>query len=148
MDPPMDPKKDLLAELDLARLYESRGEIVEKRKEAATRLIHAKASHFVRFWGGGCVMILVALWLSEVFPDNEPIGIFLLSACAVLWLVMWVAACLPNETVRRRQDEARALSKRLKAIDDRIAFCHLVLDEAKRVKVRTYAEAWVKKELS
>jgi hypothetical protein len=145
---PKDPKKDLLAELDLAKLYESRGEAVEEQKEAATRLIHARAGHFVLFWLGGCATIVGALWLREVFRNNEPIGIFLLSACATLCLWLWVRACLPNETIWRRQDEANAASRQLKAIDDKIAFCHLVLDEAKRVKVRRYAEAWVEKELS
>jgi hypothetical protein len=144
----MDPKKDLLAELDLARLFESREEAAKTQKDAAKRVIHARASHFVLFWGGGCIMLLAAVWLGDVFPENEPTGIFLLSACGILWLGMWVAACRPNETVRRRQDEASAASKQLKTIDDKIAFCHLVLDEAKRVKIRKYAEAWVDKELS
>jgi hypothetical protein len=47
-----------------------------------------------------------------------------------------------------RKDEASAAARNLKAIEDKIAFCNLVLDEAKRVKVRKYAEAWVAKELS
>ncbi len=144
----MEPKKDLLAELDLAGLFESRGEAAEKQKEAAQQLVHARAAHFVLFWGAGCLTILAALWVREAFPASDPVGTFLLSACAILWLGMWVVACLPNETVRRRQAAANAASLQLKSIDEKIAFCHLVLDEAKRVKVRKYAEAWVEKELS
>ena len=83
-----------------------------------------------------------------MLPDGEPTRVFLLSGSVILWLGLWIAAVFPTGAVYRRQDEATAASKQLKAIDDKIAFCHLVLDEAKRVKVRRYAEAWVKKELS
>jgi hypothetical protein len=61
---------------------------------------------------------------------------------------MSISAFLPTESVRRRQDEEKAASKRVKDIDGKIAFCHQVLEEAKKVKVRRYAEAWVTKEMS
>jgi hypothetical protein len=144
----MNPKKDLLSDLDIARLFESRGEAAEKQKEAAGRLIDAEASHLAFCLVGGCVLMAAAVSLGEVFPDDEPASIFLRSACIVLGLAMWLAAFFPSITAHRLQDEATATSKQLKAIDDKIAFCHLVLDEAKRVKVRKYAEAWVEKELS
>ena len=144
------PKKDLVAELDLASLFKSRGEAAEKQKEAADRLADAKAGHFVFFVLGGCAWMVGAtyLWLGVLFPDAEPTRIFLLSACVILWLGMWTAAAFPSGTVLRRQNEATAAARHLKLIDDKIAFCHLVQDEAKRVKVRKYAEAWVHKELS
>jgi hypothetical protein len=153
VEPPMDPKdpkKDLLAELDLADLYKNRAEATEKQKEAAERLNDAKAGHFVACVVGGCVSMVAAiyLWLGDLLPDGEPTRVFLLSGSVILWLGLWIAAVFPTATVYRRQDEATAASRQLKAIDDKIAFCHLVLDEAKRVKVRRYAEAWVEKELS
>ncbi len=142
------PKKDLLAELDLASLFKSRAEAAEKQKETKEKADDAKAGHFVFFVLGGCWMMVAAILLGEVFPDNELAGTFLYSACVILWLGMWIVAPFPSVTVHRRQDEATAASRHLKAIDDKIAFCHAVLDEAKRVKVRKYAEAWVQKELS
>lgn len=144
----MEPKKDLLAELDLAPLFESRGKAAEKQKEAADRLVNATARHLMFCVVGGCAMVIAAVCLGEVLPDNQPANIFLRSACAVLGLGMWFAAFFPGITAHRRQDEANAATRQLKALDEKIAFCHLVLDEAKRVKVRKYAEAWVEKELS
>jgi hypothetical protein len=144
----MDPKKNLLSDLDIAHLFENRREAAEKQKEAAGRLVDAAARHLAFFLIGGCIMVAAAVSFGEVFPDNEPADTFLRAACTVSGLVMWLAAFFPGITTHRRQDEATAASRQLKAIDDKIAFCHLVQDEAKRVKVRRYAEAWVEKELS
>jgi hypothetical protein len=144
----MDTKKDILAELDLADLFEKRAEAAKEQKEAAKRLEGARAGHLLRFWLGGCAMALAAIWLRQVFPGHDPIGMFLLSACVIFWIGMSISAFLPTESVRRRQDEEKAASKRVKDIDGKIAFCHQVLEEAKKVKVRRYAEAWVTKEMS
>jgi hypothetical protein len=151
MDPKKeDAKKDLLGELDLANLFKSRGDAAEKEKEAKEKADDAKAGHFVACVLGGCVSMVAAiyLWLGDPIHDTEQTRIFLLSACVILWLGLWAAAAFPSGAVLRRQNEATAAARYLKAIDDKIAFCHLVLDEAKRVKVRRYAEAWVEKELS
>ena len=83
-----------------------------------------------------------------VVPENDPEGMFLLAACVILWVGMWVAAGFPALTVRRLQDNANALTRQLRDLDLKIEFCHQVLDEAKRVKVRKYAEAWVEKQSS
>jgi hypothetical protein len=146
----MDPKKDLLAELDLASLFKSRGEAAEKEKDAKEKADDAKAGHFVACVLGGCASMVAAiyLWLGDLPADPDPTRIFLLCAFVILWLGLWTAAAFPTGAVLRRQNEASAAARHLKSIDDRIAFCHLVLDEAKRVKVRKYAEAWVQKELS
>jgi hypothetical protein len=147
---PKDSKKDLLAELDLAGLFKTRGEAAEKQKEATGRLNDAKAGHFVACVLSGCASMVAAiyLWLGDLFADSEPTRIFLLSGFAILWLGLWSAAVFPTATVYRRQNEVTAAARHLKATDDKIAFCHLVLDEANRVKVRKYAEALVQKELS
>ena len=60
---PKDPKKDLLAELDLAGLFKSRGEVAEKQEEAAERLNDAKAGHFVACVLGGCASMVAAVCL-------------------------------------------------------------------------------------
>jgi hypothetical protein len=151
MDPQKEaPKKDLVAELDLASLFKSRGEAAEKQKEAKEKADDAKAGHFVACVLVGCASLVVAiyLWLGDLIPDTDATHIFLLSACVIVWLGMWTAAAFPSGTVLRLQNEATAAARHLKSIDDQIAFCHLVLDEAKRVKVRKYAEAWVQKEIS
>jgi hypothetical protein len=41
-----------------------------------------------------------------------------------------------------------AATRNVKDMENKIAFCHQVLEEAKKVKVRKYAEAWVEKEMS
>ena len=142
---PQDPKKAMLAELDLAGLFKSREEAAEKQREAAERLNDAKAGHFVACVLGGCAWMVAAiyLWLGDLFPVSEPTRISLLSGCVIGWLGLWIAAVFPTVTVHRRQNEATAAARHLKSIDDKIAFCNLVLDEANRIKVRKYAEAWV-----
>jgi len=144
------PKKDLVAELDLAGLFKSRAKAAERQQEAAERLDNAKADHFMVCVLGGFAWMVAAIYLEldDLFPDSEPTHVLLLSASIILWLGSWVAAAFPSGTVHRRQNEATAAARHLKSVDDKIAFCHLVLDEAKRVKVRRYAEAWVAKELS
>ena len=152
MDPkdPNKPKKDLVAELDLAELFKSRGEAAEKHKEATDRLNDVKASHFVTCVLVGCAWMIAAIYLlhGDQFQESEPARVFLLSATVILWLGLWIAAVFPTGTVYRCQNEAVAAAKHLKSIDDKIAFCHLVQDEAKRVKVRKYAEALVEKDMS
>jgi hypothetical protein len=73
---------------------------------------------------------------------------FWLAVFIVLWLAMWVAACFPTLTVRHLQDRANALTRQVRDLDIKIEFCHQVLDEAKRVKIRKYAEVWVEKQAS
>ena len=140
----MDAKKDMLADLDLASLYKQRTEAAEKQEQAKKALDNAKAGHFFVLVVLGCLSLAAAVSLSPRFPEVEPTGMFLLTAAGVFFL----AAFLPGLTVKRHQDEASAAARNLKAVEDKIAFCNLVLDEAKRVKVRKYAEAWVAKELS
>jgi hypothetical protein len=140
----MDAKKDMLADLDIASLFQQRAEAIERQKKTSKALENAKARHFFILVLVGCVTLAAAASLSPRFPEVERTGMLLLSASGVSFL----AAFLPGLTVLRRQDEANAATRNVKAIDDKIAFCNLVLDEAKRVKVRKYAEAWVAKELS
>jgi hypothetical protein len=139
----MDLTPDLLSDLNPASLQQRRAELVEQQKEAAARVQRAKADHFLRFWFGGGAMALVVLGFGQALPDASPFGMFLLSAAIVFWLGLWVAAFFSAGAVRNLQDEARAASLRVKDIDDKIAFCHQVLDEAKRAKVRTLAQALV-----
>jgi hypothetical protein len=103
----------------------------------------AKADHFLRFWLCGGAMALVALGFGQALPDASPLGTFLLSAVIVFWLWLWVAAFFSAGAVHKLQDEARAATLRVKQIDEKITFCHQVLDEAKRAKVRTVAQALV-----
>jgi hypothetical protein len=140
----MDAKKDMLADLDLASLFKQRAEAAEKQEQAKAALENAKAGHFFVLVVVGCVTLAAAVSLSPRFPEVEPTGLFLLTVSGV----SVIAAFLPGLTVLPRQNEASAAARNLKAIEDKIAFCNLVLDEAKRVKVRKYAEAWVAKELS
>jgi hypothetical protein len=139
----MDLTPDMLADLNPASLQERRAELVEKQKEAADRVQRAKADHFLRFWFGGGAMALVALGFGQAFSDGSPFGMFLLSAAIVFWLGLWVAAFFSAGAVHKLQDEARAAALRVKHIDEKITFCHQVLDEAKRAKVRTLAQALV-----
>lgn len=149
MEPKKDlPKKDLLADLDLAGLFESRGKATEKQKKADERLAYVKFNHVVSLLVGGFAMGLFSLWLSHVLPPDQPMAMLVLALCIVACLGMFLAAFLPSETLRSHKEEASAASKQVKTIDDKIAFCNLVLDEAKRVKIRKYAEAWVEKEIS
>ena len=140
----MDAKKDMLADLDLASLYKQRTEAAEKQEQARRALENAKALHFFVLIVAGCVTLAAAVSLSPRFPEVDQTGMFLLAASGV----SFIAAFLPGFTVGRSQVQATAAANNLKAIEDKIAFCNLVLDEAKRVKVRKYAEAWVAKELS
>jgi hypothetical protein len=145
----MDPKKDILAELDLPGLFDKRSDTVKKQKEAAAKLDGGRALHLTLFWLGGAAMALAATWVATATPDDDsPAGMFLLSACIIFWLGMWVAACFPGLTVRHLQDKSNALSKQVKDLDIKIEFCHQVLEEAKKVKVRKYAETWAEKQMS
>jgi hypothetical protein len=140
----MDAKKDMLADLDIASLYKQRTDAAARKDETAKTLENAKALHFFVLIVAGCLALAAAVSLSPRFPEVEPTGIFLLTVAGV----SFVAAFLPGLTVLRHQNEASVAARNLKAVEDKIAFCNLVLDEAKRVKVRKYAEAWVAKELS
>ncbi len=144
------PKKDLLVELDIASLFKSRGEAAEKEKDAKERADNARAGHFGACVIGGCMSMVAAihLWSGDLIPGTEPTRTFLLAACVILGLGLWTATVFPSATVLRLQNEAAAAARHLKSIDDKIAFCNVVMDEAKRVKVRKYAEAWVQKDLS
>ncbi len=93
-------------------------------------------------------MLLAALWLAQALPEYSPFGAFALSACIIFWIGMWIAAFFSASAVRKLQDAANAASLRVRQIDERIAFCHQVLDEAKRAKVRKYAQALIEKETS
>jgi hypothetical protein len=147
MEALMEPKKDLVAELDLAGLFESRGKAAEKQKKANERLAYVKFNHVVSLLVGGIATGLSALWLAHVLPLDEPFAMLLLVLSIAAALGMLLAAFLPSETVWQHKEEASAATKQVKTIDDKIAFCNLVLDEAKRVKIKKYAEAWVEKEL-
>ncbi len=134
----MDPKKDILADVDLPGLFEKRTEAVKKQKEAEANVQTARIVHLFVFWLGGLAAVVVA----QMLPENDPVRTFLLPAAAILG----IAAFFP--AVRRLQDKATAASKNVKDMENKIAFCHQVLEEAKKVKVRKYAEAWVEKEMS
>jgi hypothetical protein len=144
----MDPKKDITAELDLPGLLAKRCETVESQEEAAARLVTGKAQHFTFLWLGAGAVALVAACVTPVMPERDPWGMFMLGVYVFLWAALSVAAFFPALTVRRLQDKANALSRQVKELDVKIEFCHQVLDEAKRVKVRKYAEAWVEKQSS
>jgi hypothetical protein len=149
MDPKKDPpKRDILAELDLPALFQQRTDAAKKQKEATDKVNSAQASHLLWFWVGGCLMAFAAVVVTQTFPEDDPTGIVLLSTFIIFGLGMWIVAFFPKLTVRKRQDEATAATKSVKDIETKIAFCNVVLEEAKSVKLRKYAEAWVEKELS
>lgn len=139
-------KPDALADLNLATLMQRRAEAVEKQKEATAAVQTAKAGHFLRFWLGGGAMFLAALWLAQALPDYTPIGMFLLSACIIFWLGLWIAAFFAAGAVRHLQDKAAAAAQRVMDIDLKISFCHQVLEEAGRLRVQRSAQAIVEKE--
>lgn len=141
----MELNKDILAELDLAGLLDKREKAVAKQKEAATKVHNANADHLLGYWLGGCAMCLAAITVKQVFPEDTALGMLLLPACGISWLGMWITAFIPSGKARRLQEEAAAASRHVREIDVKIAFCHQVLEEAKKVKVRKYAEAWVEK---
>jgi hypothetical protein len=150
----MDSKKDIkpaakvdaLADLNLATLMQKRAELVEKQKEAAAAVQTAKAGHFLRFWLSGGAMFLAALWLGPTLPDASPISMFVLSAFIIFWLGLWIAAFFSGGAVRHFQDKATAAAGKVAEIDLKIAFCHQVLEEAKKVRVQMSAQALVEKE--
>jgi hypothetical protein len=142
MDPKKDPRKDILAEVDLAGLFEKRTEAVKKQKEAEANVQTARLIHLFVFWIGGCAALLAAVIATQMLPENDAVGRFLLPAAVVLW----IAAFFP--AVRHLQDKVTAATRNVKDMENKIAFCHQVLEEAKNVKVRKYAEAWVEKEMS
>jgi hypothetical protein len=146
MDPKTNITEDDLAEVNLAALMKRRAAAVERQKEAADRVQTAKAGHFLRFWLGGGAMLLGALWLAQALTEYTPIGMFLLSFLIIAWLWMWVAAFFSAGAVRRLQDKATAATRQVIEIDLKIAFCHQVLEEAKRVRAHKYAQALVEKE--
>lgn len=148
MDSKTDAKPDILADVNLASLMQRRSEVVERQKETAADVQTAKAGHFLRFWLGGGAMLLAALWLAQALPEYTPLGMFLLSACIIFWLGMWIAAFFSAGAVRHLQDKATAANKQLLEIDRNIAFCHRVLEEAKRAKVKKYAQALLEKDAS
>ncbi len=148
MEPNKDPpKKDLLAELDLPALFQRREEAVKTQKKTAAKVQNAQFFHISGFWLSGCAMLLAAILVRQTYLDNEPAGVILLSACGTLCIGLWTAIFFPTLTVRRRQDEAKDADKKLKDIETKIAFCNLVQEEARQLKVRKYAEAWVAKDL-
>jgi hypothetical protein len=116
------------------------------QKKAAARVQAAKAGHFLRYWLSGGAMVLAAVWLAQALPSYSPLGMFVLSAMVILWLGLWVAAFLSSGAVRRLKDEAGAADRQVMQIDFKIAFCHQVLDEANRARVRTYAQALIDRE--
>jgi hypothetical protein len=146
MDPKKDIKEDPLADVNLASLMQRRAEAVEKQKQAAENVQTGKANHFLRYWLGGGATALAGLWLVQAFPDYSPIGMFVLPACTISWLGMWIAAFFSAGAVRRLQDKATAANRQVIEIDLKIAFCHQVLEEARRARVQKYAQALVDKE--
>ncbi|HWE21625.1 MAG TPA: hypothetical protein VG758_31350 [Hyphomicrobiaceae bacterium] len=136
----MDPKKDILADVDLPGLYEKRTEAVKKQKEAEAKVQTARLVHLFVFWLGACAMAAVAA--AQIFPQDDPVGMSLILAAGILGFVAFFPA------VRGLQDKEKAATKNVKDMEIKIAFCHQVLEEARNVKVRKYAEAWVEKEMS
>jgi hypothetical protein len=148
MDPKKDAKADPLADLNLASLMQRREEAVKKQREAMQRVQTAKADHFLLFWLGGGGMLLAALWLAQALPEYTPLGMFLLSACIIGWVWMWIAAFFSAAAVRRVQDRATAAARQVMEIDRKIEFCHQVLEEAKRARVRRSAQALIDREVA
>jgi hypothetical protein len=142
----IDLKQDILSDLDLASLQQRRAEAVEKQKQAAASVQLGKVGHFLRYWLFGGAMALIAVALGQPLPEDSPIGMFAFSASIILWLGSWIAAFFSTGAVLRLQDEAAAAARQLLQIDLKIAFCHQVLDEAKRARVRTYAQALIDRE--
>src|SRR5262245_43463996 len=116
-DPKKEPPKELpkeLADVDLASLNLRRAEIVEKQKESADAVQLAKADHFLRFWVGGGLALLTAIWLGQRLPEADGrIEMFFFSAAIIAWLGMWIGAFLSTSAVLRLQDQAKAANKRL-----------------------------------
>jgi hypothetical protein len=143
----MDAKKDILAEIDLPGLIDKRAEAAKTQKESAANLEAAKVGYLFFFWLGGGAMGIVAVWLTPV-PENDPSAMFWFAACVIIALGMALAAFFPAGAVRRLQDKANAAARQVRELDVKIEFCHHVLEEAKKVKVRRYAEALVEKQTS
>jgi hypothetical protein len=139
----MDLTPDMLADLNLANLQQRRAEAVETQKKAAARVQRAMADHFLRYWLGGGAMALIAIALGQAVPDDSPVGMFAVSAATIFWLGLWIAAFFSTGAVRKLQDAANAAACQVTQIDKKIFFCHRVLDEADRAKVRTVAQALV-----
>jgi hypothetical protein len=139
-------KQDTLADLDLASLRQRRAEAVEKQKQAAASVQLGQAGHFLRYWLLGGVMALVAVGLGQGLSEYTPTGMFAFSASIILWLGLWIAAFYATGAVRRLEDEAAAAARQIVQIDNKITFCHQVLDEANRARVRTYAQALIDRE--
>jgi hypothetical protein len=136
----MDPKKDILADVDLPGLYEKRTEAVKKQKQAEAKVQTARLVHLFVFWLGACAMAAVAA--AQIVPQDNTVGMSLILAAVILGFVAFFPA------VRGLQDKEKAATKDVKDTETKIAFCHQVLEEAKYVKVRKYAKAWVEKEMS
>jgi hypothetical protein len=152
MDPEKDGrkdlKKDMLAELDLPALFAKWKDADKKQKKATENATNAKARHLFWFWVIGLVVVC---WAVFTFPEDrpwtEPAGSFV-PGLVIVGIGMCIMAFLPGLTAYKRQAEATAATKSVKDIEGKIAFCNLVLDDAKTVKIRKYAEAWVEKELT
>jgi hypothetical protein len=144
----MATKKDMLAELDLAGLLVKREEAVKMKEKADKRVGRAKVEHFAGFFASACALAYLTRRLAQAPPGNGPLWPLLVSVCGLTALWLAIEAFRPGGTVRQRRDEAAAAARKLKAIDDKIAFAHVVMEEARKVRARRYAEAWVEKELS
>jgi hypothetical protein len=133
-------KKDLVAELDLPSLLDGREEAARRHRAADRWLKCGQALHILVFGLAAWGVLQFTIRFGD--PEDEPV-LFIVGG------VLCLVAFFPTVTVHWLQDKAHAASKHLKATEDKIAFCNVVLDKAKRIKVRKYAEAWVeKKELS
>lgn len=146
MDPKKDIKEDPLADVNLASLMQRRAEAVEKQKEAAEAVQTGMAGRFLRYWLGGGAMLLAAVWLAQTLAELTPIGMFVLSFFIISWLGLWIAAFFSAGAVRHLQDKATAANGQVMEIDLKIAFCHQVLEEARKTKVQKFAQALVEKE--
>ena len=146
MDPKKDIKEDPLADLNLASLNQRRIEAVEKQKEAAAAVQTGKADHLLRYWLVGGAMFFVAVWLAQTPAEYTPIGMFVLSFFIISWLGLWIAAFFSAGAVRHLQDKATAANRQLMELDLKIAFCHQVIEEAKKTKVQKFAQALVEKD--
>jgi hypothetical protein len=138
----MEPKKDILAEVDLPALYAKREEAVKKQKEAAKDVELGKARHLFLYLLAAGAIVLVAVLTTPVLHDYDATGLIIIALAAAAC----IAAFFPD--LRLLQDKAAAANKSVRDIEADIAFGHRVQEEVRTIRVRKYAEAWLQKEMS
>jgi hypothetical protein len=140
-----DPKKAMLAELDLPALNAKRAKEAERQKKTTEWIDTVKILHLSGFWLGGISLLGLGIAGPYLLPEDHALQA-LLPYGAVLGLAMAIMAFVaPSVTLKKLQDEAKAAEKQVAELDRKIAFFHLVDEEAKKVKIRKYAEVWADK---